>query len=95
MVLLLRHTNKCDVLVIRKRIATDPSSKVRRVVRVLANGTEIEDPVVVSVTMLEELACILAPVAIQALDACRRVAHDNNVVSDVREICFGRVRCEQ
>ena len=68
-------------------VSADPAVKDTRRVRVLLDRTEVEHPVAAAVAVVEEALRVRAPVAVEALEARRGVAHDEEVVGDVCEVC--------
>ena len=58
------NSRECNSLVIWEWVSTNPSFKHIRLVRVLLDWTEIEDPKVLPVSVLEKFDGILSAIAI-------------------------------
>ena len=72
-----------------KRIPADPATKLICRIRVLADGTEVEYPVMVSVVVVQELLRVFSSIAVEAFNPYRRVTHDYEVVGNVHQV-YGR-----
>jgi len=73
-------------LVVGERIPAHASVERAGVVRVLADGAEIKHPELLPVSVLEKPPRVLPAVAVEALEARRRIAHDDDPVRDIRQI---------
>lgn len=56
------------------------------IIRVFPSRAEVEHPEVLSVSMFEELLRVLSAIAVQAFHTGRRIAHDDDLVSDVHQV---------
>ena len=70
-----------------ERVSTHATVKVSRRIGVPAKWTEVEDPVIIFMSMVEELPRIFAPVTIEPFHSSCRESHDDDVVGYIDEIC--------
>ena len=76
-----------DSLVVGEGIPADaPLEDVGRV-RVLLDRAEVEYPVVFAMAALEEAERVLSAVPVEAFNTGRRIAHDDDLVCHVDEVC--------
>jgi len=66
-------------MVIREGVSANSPVKDRSWIRVLDNGTEIEDPEVLSMPAFEKLLGIFPVIPIETFYSCCRVSHHNNL----------------
>ena len=74
------------VLMVGERISRDSSLKEARWIRVLSDRTEVEYPVVLAMSVIKEFLRVLPSIPVEAFDAGRGVAHDDDVVCHIDEI---------
>lgn len=76
-----------DSLVVGEGIPADaPLEDVGRV-RILFDRAEVEHPVVFAVATLEEADRVLSAVPVEAFDTGCRIAHDDDLVCHIDEVC--------
>ena len=73
-------------LVIRKWEPADPSVKILSVIRVLFDRTEIEDPIVLPVSMVQKFLDVLSTISVKAFYSRCRISHDYDLISQINEI---------
>lgn len=76
-----------SLLVVWKWISTDPPIEETCIIGVLADRTKVEHPVVLPVSVFQELFGILPSVTIPAFYARSRVPHDDDLVGKIDQIC--------
>jgi hypothetical protein len=69
-----------------KGVSADPPVEDIGWIRILPDGTEVEHPVVLSMSVFQELLSVLSAITIEALYSGRRIPHDDNMVGDIHEI---------
>jgi hypothetical protein len=67
-------------------IATDSSVKETRVVGVLSYGAEIENPVVLPMSMLEKFLRVFLAIPIQAFYPCGWVSHNYDLIREIYQV---------
>ena len=77
-------------LMVGKGVAAHSAVEHAFGVRVLFDGTKVEHPEVLPVSMFQESFGILSAVAIETFDACSWVSHYHHMIGNVCEVCRGR-----
>jgi hypothetical protein len=81
--------------VIWEGIATDSSIEDAGGIGILLDGTEIKDPVVLSVAVLQELFGVLSAIPVETFNSGCWIAHDYDLVGDVYKVCGKSVKLGQ
>lgn len=74
-------------LVIRKWKTADSSIKEACRIRVFLYGTKIEHPVVLAVSSFQKSFGIFSAISVYAFKTRRWIAHDDNLISEIYEVC--------
>jgi len=67
-------------------VSANPSFKDRRIVGVFLERTKVENPVILSVSVLQKSNRIFSAIPIQSLYARGRISHDDYSVCNIDEI---------
>jgi hypothetical protein len=78
--------------VVRERVSADATLKDAFVVGIFCEGTEVEHPEVGAVPSCQEALDVGTVVAIDALHADCREAHDDDLVGHIGEVFFCQTR---
>jgi hypothetical protein len=73
-------------LMVWERIPTHPAFEDACGVRVLALRAKVENPVILPVSVIEELLRMVSAVAVETLKPRGGVAHDDDLVGDVHQV---------
>ena len=74
------------LLMIRKGISAHTIVKEAARIGIFTKWTEVENPVLVLVSVIQQLFGVVPSISVDAFDACSRKPHDDNLVCHIDQV---------